>query len=98
MHKLMVRGGSRGWSSARLAGVIGVIGVVVVVILGGAGAAGAAPAPAERLVLGAGWTLQSSAKVPEPGDVLSTTQFRPTGWYPVTVPSTVVAALVKQKV
>ena len=45
-----------------------------------------------------GWTLQSSAKVRQGGDVLSTPRFQPTGWYAVTVPTTVVAALVKQKV
>ncbi|HXU83811.1 MAG TPA: beta galactosidase jelly roll domain-containing protein, partial [Polyangia bacterium] len=61
-------------------------------------AAARAARPAEaRVPLATGWSLQSSAKVPEPGEVLSTPQFRPTGWYPATVPTTVVAALVKQK-
>src|SRR5207249_5869462 len=36
--------------------------------------------------------------VQQGGDVLSTLRFRPTGWYTVAVPTTVVAALVKQKV
>jgi len=58
-------------------------------------AAARAARPAEaRVPLATGWSLQSSAKVPEPGEVLSTPQFRPTGWYPATVPTTVVAALV----
>src|SRR6476646_7006522 len=51
-----------------------------------------------KLSLREGWTLQSSTKVEQAGDVLSTPRFRPTGWYTVTVPTTVVAALVKQKV
>jgi exo-1,4-beta-D-glucosaminidase len=45
-----------------------------------------------------GWQLQSSAKVVEGGEVLSTPRFEAKGWYPVTVPTTVVAALVKHKV
>jgi exo-1,4-beta-D-glucosaminidase len=45
-----------------------------------------------------GWNLQSSGKVAETGDVISTPAYQPKGWYTVTVPTTVVAALVKQKV
>ena len=44
------------------------------------------------------WTLQSSAKVHETGDLISTGRFKPAGWYPTTVPTTVVAALVQAKV
>jgi exo-1,4-beta-D-glucosaminidase len=46
------------------------------------------------ITLERGWTLQSSAKVPEGGAVLSTAAYEPKGWYAVTVPSTVVAAQV----
>jgi len=61
-------------------------------------AGGATPRPAEnRLALRAGWTLQTSAKVEAKGEVISTTQFAPKGWHEVTVPTTVVAALVKDK-
>jgi exo-1,4-beta-D-glucosaminidase len=56
------------------------------------------PQPESKLSLRDGWTLQSSAKVQQGGDVLSTPRFRPAGWYTVTVPTTVVAAMVKQKV
>ncbi|HEY4052335.1 MAG TPA: beta galactosidase jelly roll domain-containing protein [Terriglobales bacterium] len=45
-----------------------------------------------------GWALQSSCKVEKKGEVISTPQFLPAGWYAVTVPTTVVAALVKHKV
>jgi len=43
------------------------------------------------------WTLQTSAKVETKGEVISTTAFVPKGWHDVTVPTTVVAALVKDK-
>jgi len=45
-----------------------------------------------------GWTLQSSGKVDDKGEVISTPAFRPKDWYEVSVPTTVVAALVKHKV
>jgi exo-1,4-beta-D-glucosaminidase len=51
-----------------------------------------------KLALRDGWSLQSSGKVDKGGEVISTAKFQPTGWYPVSVPTTVVAALVKQKV
>ena len=50
-----------------------------------------------RLALHEGWTLQTSAKVEAKGEVISTPQFSPKGWHEVTVPTTVVAALVKDK-
>src|SRR6266568_8123550 len=57
-----------------------------------------APIPSERaLVLRDGWSLQSSGKVDKPGEVISRPAFQPTGWYSVTVPTTVVSALVKHK-
>ena len=53
---------------------------------------------AARLRFADGWTLQSSQKVDQSGEVLSKPQFQPKGWYPVSVPTTVVSALVKHKV
>lgn len=50
------------------------------------------------LTLRDGWTLQSSCKVEKPGELISTPKFSPNGWYTVSVPTTVVAALVKQKI
>ncbi len=50
-----------------------------------------------RFVLHEGWTLQTSAKVEAKGEAISTPQFSPKGWHEVTVPTTVVAALVKDK-
>src|SRR5581483_12490370 len=54
--------------------------------------------PENTISLRDGWTLQSSAKSGETGDVLSTPQFQPKGWYQVMVPTTVFAAQVKNKV
>ncbi len=41
--------------------------------------------------------MQSSAKVEAKGEIISTPQFSPAGWHQASVPSTVVAALVKDK-
>jgi exo-1,4-beta-D-glucosaminidase len=67
--------------------------------------AGDAPGPkspdpdaqSDKLALHESWALQSSAKVDSAGDVISTPTFAPKGWHDVTVPTTVVAALVKDK-
>jgi exo-1,4-beta-D-glucosaminidase len=50
-----------------------------------------------KLSLHQGWSLQTSAKVEAKGEVISTPQFSPKGWHEATVPTTVVAALVKDK-
>jgi exo-1,4-beta-D-glucosaminidase len=52
---------------------------------------------AAKLPLREGWSLQSSSKVESKGEVISTPQFTATGWLDVTVPTTVVAALVKSQ-
>jgi exo-1,4-beta-D-glucosaminidase len=50
-----------------------------------------------ELPLRDGWALQTSAKVESKGEAISTPQFTPTGWHHASVPTTVVAALVKDK-
>jgi exo-1,4-beta-D-glucosaminidase len=50
-----------------------------------------------RTSLRDGWALQTSAKVAAKGEVISTAKFVPAGWHQATVPTTVVAALVKDK-
>jgi exo-1,4-beta-D-glucosaminidase len=50
-----------------------------------------------RTLLREGWNVQTSNKVEAKGEVISTTQFVPKGWHQATVPTTVVAALVKDK-
>jgi exo-1,4-beta-D-glucosaminidase len=51
----------------------------------------------EKLLLRDHWTLQSSAKFESKGETISTPAFVPKGWHDVAVPTTVVAALVKDK-
>jgi len=53
---------------------------------------------AERVVLRQGWAIQSSADVRETGATVSTAGFEPRGWYPATLPSTVLSALVADQV
>ncbi len=62
---------------------------------------------AERLLLGDGWTIQSSAHVRATGEELSTPRspqrgasatYSTRGWYPTQVPTTVLAALVAAKI
>ena len=55
------------------------------------------PSPEAKLALHDGWSLQTSAKVEAKGEAISTPQFTPKGWHEATVPTTVVAALVKDK-
>jgi exo-1,4-beta-D-glucosaminidase len=45
-----------------------------------------------------GWSMQSSAKVKAEGARISTPSFKPQGWYRTSVPTTVLAALVENKV
>ena len=51
-----------------------------------------------KLMLRENWKIQSSAKGQAGGDVLSSTQFTPKAWYPASVPTTVLNALIENKV
>jgi exo-1,4-beta-D-glucosaminidase len=51
-----------------------------------------------QLNLKEGWQLQSSSKIEKKGEILSTEKFQAKGWFPVSVPSTVVGALVANKI
>jgi exo-1,4-beta-D-glucosaminidase len=53
---------------------------------------------ASRFALVDGWSLRSSAEVGEGGGVVSTIRYQTKDWYPVTVPATVVAALIQNQV
>jgi len=86
---------------------LSVLGVFVISQVGQAQTLSSKPAakpstfsamPGIGIVLRDGWSLQSSCKVEKPGEVISTAKFSAAGWYSVSVPTTVVAALVKQKV
>ena len=50
-----------------------------------------------RFDLDKGWAIQSSAKVAGKGEALSTRAFHSTGWYATSVPATVIAALIQNK-
>ncbi len=50
------------------------------------------------IVLRDNWAIQSSANLAEDGKVISQTGYTVKGWYPTSVPSTVLAALVSDKV
>ncbi len=54
--------------------------------------------PGNRLPLQDGWQIQSSSKIEVKGESISVAGFRTDGWYGATVPSTVLAALVENKV
>jgi exo-1,4-beta-D-glucosaminidase len=54
-------------------------------------------APPVRIRLEHGWQIQSSCKVAEKGDVISTAAFKPGGWIAAKVPATVLAAQVAAK-
>ena len=49
-----------------------------------------------RFTLGEGWTVQSSAKVHDSAESISTGDYRASGWIAAEVPTTVVAAQVKR--
>ena len=70
----------------------------VVVIAFAAIAAATSGAAAESLPLHDNWAIQSSAKITAAGEAISTSGFTPDGWYPTSVPATVLAALVENKV
>jgi exo-1,4-beta-D-glucosaminidase len=65
--------------------------------LAGQQKAPAAATAETKLMLREGWELQTSAKVDAKGELISTAGFAPKGWHAVSIPSTVVAALVKDK-
>src|SRR5688572_9733786 len=52
----------------------------------------------EKLLLRDNWQLQSSAKAQDAGEKISSAGYAAQGWYKTSVPSTVLAALVDNKV
>ena len=57
----------------------------------------AGPLP-DPLILSSDWKLQDAAKVPSKGEDISKSGFQTSGWYPATVPGTVLNTLVNNKV
>ena len=76
------------------------IGLAAIFLLLGSGLLTAQENQGQRatIALRDGWTLQSSSKVDQPGEEISTPRYQPKDWYAVSVPTTVAAALVKAKV
>ncbi len=54
--------------------------------------------PEGCLLLTRCWTIQSAARVPQSGSVISQRGFDAQSWYPTDVPTTVLAALVRDKI
>ena len=52
----------------------------------------------QPVALDSGWLMQDVAKVPQPGEQVSTEAYNPEGWYAATVPGTVLTTLVNNHV
>src|SRR5438874_6278159 len=65
-------------------------------LLAGVGRAGAAPVSSSELK--AGWALRSATNVTDTGATISQPGYSTTGWYPISLPSTVLAGLVANNV
>ena len=74
-------------------------GIIIVAALASSAVAAQVPDLAtERINLKDRWLLTSSSLVKEDGRAISTSTFRPDQWYPTSVPSTVLNALIKNGV
>ena len=51
-----------------------------------------------RMILRDGWQMQSATRVPGGGPSVSVTGYKTLGWYKVSVPTTVIAGLLSNKV
>src|SRR5580693_9324230 len=62
--------------------------------------AGAFPQSSEnfRMILKDGWQMQSTVKITDAGATISRTGYQPSGWYKVSVPTTIIAGLLANKV
>jgi exo-1,4-beta-D-glucosaminidase len=79
-----------------------IVSAAIIALLGSTGSVNSqnkqAVGQTSKMFLRESWRIQSSAQVKEKGDVISTPEFQPRNWYTATVPSTVVGALVADKV
>ncbi len=55
------------------------------------------PESSPAMLLRQGWAIQASPDVHETGAAISTPGFKARNWYPATLPSTVLSALVKDR-
>jgi len=72
--------------------------LVVLAVLVGAALLATSVEASDTVWLRDGWQLQSAAKMQAAGALIASAAFQPEGWYPVSVPTTVLAALVKNGV
>lgn len=54
--------------------------------------------PPQQVTVTAGWQMQFAGKVPQTGAEITTPGFNTSGWYPATVPGTVLTTLVNDRV
>src|ERR671936_554384 len=73
-----------------------VLASFTLVLAGHAGRASAATVSSTQLTTG--WALRSATNVTDTGATISQPGYSTTGWYPITIPSTVLAGLVANKV
>jgi exo-1,4-beta-D-glucosaminidase len=79
---------------AAIGAALAIVASVVAAAIAPADAAFAGLAGPSKISLDAGWTIQSSTRVSADGSQVSTPGFATDGWYPVRLPSTVLAGLV----
>src|SRR5256885_10272683 len=77
--------------------LLAVLVAVLAVVLGPA-AVGASAATVSSTELTSGWSLRSASNFTDTGPTISQPGYSTTGWYPITVPSTVLAGLVANNV
>src|ERR1019366_7812133 len=78
---------------------LGLLGLVIVLLVGTAAASARKEvADSATVVLRENWLIQPSAEVHADGAAISTAGFPTNGWYPAVAPSTVMSALVEDKV
>src|SRR5438105_13048463 len=91
MRWTVVVGGGR---AARALSLLLLSGTLV--LLAGVGRAGAATVSSSELK--AGWAIRSATNVTDTGATISQVGYATTGWYPISLPSTVLAGLVANNV
>src|SRR5438067_11178967 len=77
---------------ARIAQAVAIALLGCAVLVAAAGRAGAATVGSTELK--AGWALRSATNVTDTGETISQVGYATTGWYPISLPSTVLAGLV----
>jgi exo-1,4-beta-D-glucosaminidase len=88
----------RSYVRGRRALAAALLAMAVVVVLGFATAGTANAATVGSTELTSGWALRSATSVTDPGSAISQVGYATSGWYPVSLPSTVLSGLVANNV